>query len=97
MVRGGVAAVYFLSFQSKHFVALMNEIVASTMTLLSTKFRSLLPNRSKLHGASESNPLIMLHKISLKVSRRKAFDFENFSMKMIRHLYQTKSNFSSLQ
>ena len=28
MVGGGVAAVYFLSIQSKRFVALMNEIVA---------------------------------------------------------------------
>ena len=55
MVRGGVAAVYFLNIQSKRFVALMNEIVASMMILFSTMFRSLLPNRSKLHSASESN------------------------------------------
>ena len=55
MVGGVVAAIYFLSIQSKRFVALMNEIVASMMILFSTKFRSLLPNRSKLHSASESN------------------------------------------
>ena len=55
MVGGGVAAVYFLSIQSKRFVPLMNEIVASIMILFSTKLRSLLPNRSKLHSAFESN------------------------------------------
>ena len=55
MVRGGVAAIYFPSIQSKRFVAVMNEVVASMMILFSTKFRSLLPNRSKLHSASESN------------------------------------------
>ena len=44
MVGGGVAAVYFLSIQSKRFVALMNEIVASMMILFSTMFRSLVPN-----------------------------------------------------
>ena len=54
MVGGGVAAVYFLSIQSKRFVALMNEIVASMIILFSTKFRSLVPNRSKVHSASES-------------------------------------------
>ena len=55
MVGGGVAAVYFLSIQSKRFVALMNEIVASMIILFSTRFRSLVPNRSKVHSASESN------------------------------------------
>ena len=55
MVGGGVAAVYFLSIQSRRFVALMNELVASMMILFSTKFRSLLPSRGKLHSASESN------------------------------------------
>ena len=55
MVGGGVAAVCFLSIQSKRFVALMNEIVASMMILFSTMFRSLVPNRSKVHSASESN------------------------------------------
>ena len=34
MVGGGVAAVYFLSIESKRFVALMNKIVASMMILL---------------------------------------------------------------
>ena len=53
-----MAAVYFLSIQSKRFVALMNEIVASMMILFSTIFRSLLPNRSKLHSASESSLLM---------------------------------------
>ena len=55
IVGGGVAAVYFLSIQSKRFVALMNDIVASMIILFSTKFRSLVPNRSKVHSASESN------------------------------------------
>ena len=49
IVGGGVAAVYFLSIQSKRFVALMNEIVASMIILFSTKFRSLVPNRSKFY------------------------------------------------
>ena len=53
MVGGGVAAVYFLSIQSKRFVALMNEIVASMIILFSTKFRSLVPNRSKVHSELE--------------------------------------------
>ena len=50
MVKGGIAAVYFLSIQSKRFVPLMNEIVASMMILLTTDFRSLLPKRSILNG-----------------------------------------------
>ena len=64
MVRGGVAAVYFLSIQSKRFVALMNEIVASMMILFSTKFRFLFPNRSKLQSVSEFSLL-------MSISRRK--------------------------
>ena len=48
MERGGVAAVYFPSIQSKCFVAVMNEIVASMMILFSTKFRSLLSSDSNL-------------------------------------------------
>ena len=57
MVRGEIAAVYFLSTQSKRFVALMNEIIASMMILFSTNFRSLkekmaIPN---LQGDSEKN------------------------------------------
>ena len=36
----------------------MNEIVASMMILFSTKFRFLLPNRSKLHSVSEFNLLM---------------------------------------
>ena len=59
MVGGGVAAVYFLSIQSKRFVAWMNEIVASMMILFSNMFRSLVPNRSKVHSASESNFLCL--------------------------------------
>ena len=50
-----VAAVHFLNIQSKRFVALMNEVVAYMMIVFSTMFRSLLPNRSKLHSTSESN------------------------------------------
>ena len=53
--RGVVADVYFIGIQSKRFVASMNGIVASMMILFSIKFRSLLPNRSKLHSAFESN------------------------------------------
>ena len=41
VIRGGVAAVYFLNNQSKHLVALMSEIVTTMMILISTMFRSI--------------------------------------------------------
>ena len=56
MVGGGVAAVYFLSIQSKRFVALMNEIVASIMILFSTKFKLRMPELEKNRIARKSSP-----------------------------------------
>ena len=53
-----VSAVNSLDIHAKCLVVLMNDIVASVMVLFSTTFRSLLPNRSKLHGAFESNSLM---------------------------------------
>ena len=81
MVRGGVAAVYFLSIQSKRFVALMSEIVASMMILFSTKLRSFLPNRSKLQS---------VFKFSLLMSKPRMISWRKRSLRIKSHWWQCR-------